>query len=633
VILIRRLLKNKILSIFILFLVAAGTFLYVGTKLSYADSPGTISGTFTVNSIPVPGALTYWTNYNSHIVVSATTDANGNYSVGPLQPGVYSPVALYNSVNIPGIPDSMSATPYFGGNVYVNGNVTKNLSFNTDTTQRVIVEDTNGNLVPNATVKMWLPGGSQGLIIYDGDGAGYTLTYEDSSGLTDSNGSVTLPVFSGEYEICAYLQTGVTSPCQTIPSVNPNTPVILTVPSQTPSSPINLEVQTPTNQFPDISWIPGNSTNRPQAYSYNIYRNDVKIGTTNSTSFTDGQAQQGANSYYITAESSNGLESNPSNTIIVIYDTTPPVVTITGVTNGETYASNNIPTPVCSTTDTLSGVATNATLSMTNVGDSYTATCSGATDNAGNSAQNVSATYTLLPSNYILVNLSNSTGSYLSGAKVTIENSSSQITTLSTDSFGNTYLNTTPGTYKVTVYYANGYESQFITVTANGPNNVNFTTVLVTVTINDPNTTDLINAKVAQAGNTGEFGSKQPVNSNGQITFQVLPGTSYFTAYVANGYQEQSITATTTGPNTITYNTYSVLVTVTKNGIPLPTATVDQAGNSGDYGSRQNVNSNGQYTFYVLPGTNYFEAFDGPNNYAKQTLDITADTSISIAVN
>jgi hypothetical protein len=276
-------------------------------------------------------------------------------------------------------------------------------------------------------------------------------------------------------------------------------------------------------------------------------------------------------------------------------------------------------------------VATSATLTLANSGTTYTATCSGATDQAGNATASESASYTLLPANYTLVSLSDSTGSPLSGAKVTIQSNSGTVSTLATDSFGHAYLNTSPGTYKVTAYYANGYESQTITTTASGPNQASFATVPVAVTISDPNPTDLGNATVAQAGNTGTFGARTPVNGSGQVTFQVLPGTSYFTAYVAGGYQEQSITAGA-GANNLTFATYAVQLTVTKNGSPLATATVKQAGNSGSFGSGHSVDGNGQYTFYVLAGTNYFEAFDGPSTSTRQTLTVTADTSLAMSV-
>jgi hypothetical protein len=80
-------------------------------------------------------------------------------------------------------------------------------------------------------------------------------------------------------------------------------------------------------------------------------------------------------------------------------DKTPPVVAVTGVSNGATYAPGSVPTAGCSTNDATSGVATQATVAVTGGnGDgtgSFTATCSGATDDAGNSATPVSITYTV----------------------------------------------------------------------------------------------------------------------------------------------------------------------------------------------------------------------------------------------
>jgi hypothetical protein len=80
-------------------------------------------------------------------------------------------------------------------------------------------------------------------------------------------------------------------------------------------------------------------------------------------------------------------------------DRTAPVVTVTGVTNGATYAFGSVPAAACSTTDALSGVATAASLIISGGNPdgtgTFTAACSGAVDNAGNAAGPVSATYTV----------------------------------------------------------------------------------------------------------------------------------------------------------------------------------------------------------------------------------------------
>ncbi len=86
-------------------------------------------------------------------------------------------------------------------------------------------------------------------------------------------------------------------------------------------------------------------------------------------------------------------------TYTVKVDKSAPSVILTGVSNGASYTVGSVPTAACSTTDALSGVATQATLSLT--GDNpdgtgnFTATCSGASDLAGNSAATVSVNYTV----------------------------------------------------------------------------------------------------------------------------------------------------------------------------------------------------------------------------------------------
>jgi hypothetical protein len=77
-------------------------------------------------------------------------------------------------------------------------------------------------------------------------------------------------------------------------------------------------------------------------------------------------------------------------------DKTPPVVNVTGVTDGATYTLGSVPEADCSTTDALSGVATEATLSVSGgpVG-SVTASCDGALDKAGNSGS-ASVTYSVI---------------------------------------------------------------------------------------------------------------------------------------------------------------------------------------------------------------------------------------------
>jgi uncharacterized repeat protein (TIGR01451 family) len=103
-------------------------------------------------------------------------------------------------------------------------------------------------------------------------------------------------------------------------------------------------------------------------------------------------------------------------------DITPPEVSVTGVTEGATYVLGSVPQAGCFTTDALSGVATEASLSLSG-GDaqglgSFTATCSGAVDNAGNLADPVSVHYTVIASADLSIAKTDSKDPVKPGAKL-----------------------------------------------------------------------------------------------------------------------------------------------------------------------------------------------------------------------
>jgi hypothetical protein len=282
----------------------------------------------------------------------------------------------------------------------------------------------------------------------------------------------------------------------------------------------------------------------------------------------------------------------------------------------------------CTTTDALSGVATSATVSVTNTGISYTATCSGGTDNAGNTTAPASVNYQVIPAGWTTASLVDSNGNAISGAAVTFRPASGSATRATTGADGTAGVVLTPGTYSVTMNYATGYQTKTITVTASDPNTVSFATVAVTAQINDPNSADLAAASAAHAGNIGTYGPKTPVDGSGAVTFPALPGTSTFTAYDAGGYQTQTVTVTFA---TVTFATVPVTITVLKNGSALTTATVTHAGNTGTFGPKTAVDGSGDVIFQVLPGTNTFTAWDGAA-YQSKTLTVTSAASTSIPV-
>jgi hypothetical protein len=82
-------------------------------------------------------------------------------------------------------------------------------------------------------------------------------------------------------------------------------------------------------------------------------------------------------------------------------DDTRPKVTVTGVRNRRTYRTGHVPVAGCRTTDTISGVARPAKLSITTTGRSglgkFTVTCAGAVSVAGTrQARTQRVTYTVI---------------------------------------------------------------------------------------------------------------------------------------------------------------------------------------------------------------------------------------------
>ena len=106
-------------------------------------------------------------------------------------------------------------------------------------------------------------------------------------------------------------------------------------------------------------------------------------------------ADQSSTTYACSATSEGGTAGPVE--VSIKRDATAPTVSVTGVTDGATYTAGSVPTAGCDTQDATSGVADNASLSLSGgpLG-TITATCTGATDNAGNAAPSVSAGYGVL---------------------------------------------------------------------------------------------------------------------------------------------------------------------------------------------------------------------------------------------
>lgn len=94
-----------------------------------------------------------------------------------------------------------------------------------------------------------------------------------------------------------------------------------------------------------------------------------------------------------------GNISAPSNVVTVQIDKSPPVVTVTGVSEGAIYELGSVLPASCDTQDAVSGVAQAATVAISGGnGDgsgNFTATCAAAQDNAGHDALPVSVNYSV----------------------------------------------------------------------------------------------------------------------------------------------------------------------------------------------------------------------------------------------
>jgi hypothetical protein len=203
--------------------------------------------------------------------------------------------------------------------------------------------------------------------------------------------------------VCASADT-MPLTCQDITFVagDPNVHVVFQQPlTVVLPAPTDLQGSSPTNN-PTLTWA-----HSAGAATYQVYRGGTLIGTTSAATFQDQNAPEGQHAYVVRSVHTNGAESASSNEVVLLVDRTAPLVTVNGPGNNATYGLGSAPTASCTTTDSLSGVATNATLSTSrNASGVYTATCSGGLDQAGNSGS-ATVTYSVTPTTATLANLTN----------------------------------------------------------------------------------------------------------------------------------------------------------------------------------------------------------------------------------
>lgn len=244
--------------------------------------------------------------------------------------------------------------------------------------QTAIVALNNGSVVNNASI----PVGAY---------------YADGTTLQDTLSGATYPVSNGSVSVALQPISGVVL----LPSP-------ATVDLAPPTGQITLQPAANASGWNNVSSVTANiAASDTGGSGLSQIRYWVDNGPTSSTSASTASIVVSGEGRHIVgvrvldnAGNIGALVSQPVN-----IDLTPPAVTITGVENGGMYTQKgDPPSPACQTSDALSGVAVNASLSMVqNPGPpyrgyrSYTATCSGAEDKAGNVAAPVSVTYGVKP--------------------------------------------------------------------------------------------------------------------------------------------------------------------------------------------------------------------------------------------
>ena len=317
------------------------------------DSPATVTFTCTDNT---------GSSGISSCSAPQTESTDGTYTLtGYAEDNAGNTASVNVTINLDQTPPTLG-TPSWSANPVVAGN---------NTTLTVPASDNLSGVV----------GGEYYLGSTDpGQGNGTSMTYDSSTGnFTTSFGSSLAP---GTYSVNIRAEDAAGNWCTV-------TTATLTVNPSIPSTPTGLTVPSPTNQSPALTW-----TGSTYATSYNVYRNGTNIGSTTNTTYTDTAAPQGTDTYYITAVNSAG-ESGKSNTVSVLYDTAPPIITYTLSPTPNSAGWNNTPVTVTfSCSDAGAGVAAcTAPVTVSTDGANQTVTGT-ATDSAGNTAT-VTATVNL----------------------------------------------------------------------------------------------------------------------------------------------------------------------------------------------------------------------------------------------
>lgn len=265
----------------------------------------------------------------------------------------------------------------------------------------VHVVDAFGAPVPNAKVSI-----SGSTTVDGGPGLQMTGGFESGYRTVNATGTAVLPTFTSTNALLWIDIPG--SPLVQRPVVITDDDlvhVIVTLPGQ---EDVTAPVVTGTAERPAVNgWY-----NAPVTITWSATDPSPSSGAPTVPTATIASTE-GSNVVYTSQPSCDPAGNCAAGTHTVSLDITAPNVTITGPSNGATYALGSVPATSCVTADALSGVATPASLSVVlGVNGAVTVNCSGALDNAGNPGS-TSLSYTITPTTSSLGNL---TSSYISAS-------------------------------------------------------------------------------------------------------------------------------------------------------------------------------------------------------------------------